>query len=183
MNRKEAEEFKTMFNACSEITGRRYSENVWEMYLKAFERTDFQAIKKVMEEFFKCSKFPSVNDILSRIGEKEISSEEKARLLSQNVISAIAKYGWCNEKDAKEHFGPDWDIVTGFQDWRLLCNLTNEDLSTFSAQFRSYAEIRLREKRAAELKGELPAGNIVDIKAKSFVDTQIKKLAAVIDAT
>lgn len=165
MNKKEGEEFKQIFKACCEVTGKNFSDNVLVMYLRALEKTDFQAIKAVMMEFFKRGKFPCVDDILARIGEKEISPEEKARLLSQQVIAALAKFGWCNEKGAKEHFGLDWDIITGFQSWGMLCNLTNEDLSTFSAQFRNYAEIRLRQKRSQEMAGEIDAGRVVDIKA------------------
>jgi hypothetical protein len=184
MNKKEAEEFKKIFKACSEMAGRTLSDTILDMYIQSFNKTDFQAIKKVMVEFFKCSKFPSVNDILSRIGEKEISPEERARTLAQEVISAIGKFGWCNERDAKNHFGPDWDIITGFQGWGLLCNLQNDDLSTFSAQFRNYAEIRLREKAADEIKnGALNSGDIINVASKAIVDGQIKKLTAVTDVT
>jgi len=184
MNKKEGEEFKQLFKACSEVAGKNFSENIILMYLKSFEKTDFQGIKKVMFEFFKCGKFPSVNDILSRIGEKDISPEERARTLAQEVISAIGTFGWCNERDAKNHFGPNWDIITGFQGWGLLCDLQNDDLSTFAAQFRNYAEIRLREKAAAEIKnGELKSGDVINVAAKSIADAQIKKLTAVTDVT
>jgi hypothetical protein len=181
MNKKEAEEFKSLFKACNEVAGKNLSDNILAMYIQSFNKTDYQAIKKVMMEFIKCGRFPTINDILSRIGEKDISPEERARTLAQEVISAIGKFGWCNEKDAKNHFGPDWDVITGFQGWGLLCNLQNDDLSTFSAQFRNYAEIRLKEKQAAEIKGELKTGEAINVEAKAIVAAHIKRLTAVTD--
>jgi hypothetical protein len=183
MKEREADEFRKLFKGCCEMSGKNLSNNILDTYLMFFKNSDFLAIKKVMLEFFKTAKFPTVNDIKSRIGEIEISPEERARVLAQEVIAAIGQFGWCNERDAKNHFGPNWDIITGFQGWGLLCNLQNDDLSTFSAQFRNYAEIRFKEIVLGQTRTELKKGDVVDVKARSIVDAQIKKLTAVTDVT
>jgi hypothetical protein len=184
MTKNEATEFKQLFKACCEVTGRTLSDTVLAIYIQSFNKTEFHGIKRVMMEFIKCGKFPTINDILSRIGEKDISPEERARILSQEVITAIGKFGWCNEREAKEHFGPDWDIITGFQGWGLLCNITNDDLSIFSAQFRQYAEIIYKRRDVEKNTGlALGEGMTIDSRVKSIADDQIKKLAAATDRT
>jgi hypothetical protein len=184
MNTHEAKEFTEMYVACCEVSGKTFNKTIMLMYVKALENSDFQAIKKAMSAFFEESKFPSIVDIRSRIGEKVDSPEEQARLFTEKVIAALRNFGGPNEKAAKEHFGEDWDIVTGYQTWGTHCELLTEAIPFFRGQFRPYAELRFRAKNVEKLKQEsLPSGDIIDTEAFSIVDDQIKTLLSSMDRT
>jgi hypothetical protein len=157
---------------------------VLTLAIEALEKHDFQAIKKVMTEMLFSSKRPIINEILSGIGEKVDSPEKSARLLTEKVIEAIGTFGAYQEKNAKEHFGSDWDIITGYQTWVTYCEITNEGLPFFRGQFRQYAELRFQGKSVEEFKrGLLTSGDIIDTESFSIVDDQIKTLLSSMDRT
>jgi hypothetical protein len=185
MNTHEAEEFTEMYIACCEVSGKNFNKTIMLMYVKALEKSNFQSIKKAMSAFFEESKFPSIVDIRSRIGEKVDSPEEQARLLADKLDKAIRNFGWNQEKEAKEHFGEDWDIVTSSRNWADLCSFEDEDpLGYYLHQFRASALILIKQKRGEQIKREsLPSGDIIDVEAFAIVDDQIKTLLSSMDRT
>jgi len=185
MNINETKEFAGMFTTCREAIGLPSNSALLAVYINALKKYDFQAIKKVMDEFLYSLKFPSIDAILSRIGEKVDSPEEQARLLSDKLEKAIGTFGEPQEKAAKEHFGEDWDIVTSGRTWYDLCSFENPDqLSYYLHQFRASALIRINQKRGEKIKREsLPSGDIIDTEAFSIVDDQIKTLSSSMDRT
>lgn len=185
MNTYEVEEFTEIYAACCEASRIPCNQIVLALAIEKLEKYDFQAIKKVMAEMLFSSKRPIINEILSGIGEKVESPEEQARLLADKLDKAIRNFGGYKEKEAKEHFGEDWDIVTSSRNWGDLCNFDDDEpLSYYLHQFRASALILIKQKRGEQIKREsLPSGDIIDTEAFSIVDDQIKTLLSSMDRT
>jgi hypothetical protein len=68
--------------------------------------------------------------------------------LTQKVVQALGKFGWSNESSAKEWFGiHDWEIVTRYLSWSQICEVDNDGLQTFQAQFREFAKSFMHNKK------------------------------------
>lgn len=133
----------------AEVSNRSLTSQMFDFYLKEFEQLDFDKATKAVLSFAKDCKWPSINQIKERMGlsPNDCDDDQKARLLAQNVVWAIGKFGWCNEKEAAEWFGDDWKLIAGYSPWSLICEIDNDGLSTFQAQFREYAKSYLHNQK------------------------------------
>lgn len=133
----------------AEVTGKTLTDIMFNFYLKEFEQLDMEKATEVILSFAKDAKWPSINQIKERMGlmTDDLSSEEKARLLTQKVVEAIGKFGWPHEKEASEWFGEDWDIIKSYSTWSLICDVDNDGLTTFQSQFREFVKSYLQNKK------------------------------------
>jgi hypothetical protein len=161
----------------AEVSGKTLTDVMFNFYLKEFEQLDIEKATEVILSFAKDAKWPSINQIKERMGlcVEDLSDDEKARLLTQKVVEAIGDYGWSNEKEAAKWFGDDWKIVIGYSSWSIICDVDNDGLSTFQAQFREYAKAYLRSKKhdtylALNDKNNTVVSSLLDSKIQNLID-------------
>ena len=143
------EQFTEAMFFLAEMTGKDLSDQTFNFYFKEFEPDLIKATNIIMS-FAKDAKWPSINQIKDKMGicAHEPDNEQKARLLTQKVVQAIGKFGWSNESSAKEWFGAhDWEIVTRYLSWSQICDVDNDGLQTFQAQFREFSKSFMHNKK------------------------------------
>jgi hypothetical protein len=168
MNNKD--QFTSTLVMLADLTGKSMSAQLFDIYFNALDPLGLDKVNKVLLQFIEEFKFPSIVEIRSRLGFtiKEPDDEQKSRLLTQKVVSAIGKFGWSNEKEAEKFFGDDWKIVTGYATWSVICDVDNDGLSTFQAQFREYSKAYLSNiKYNAHLSLTSKIKDLIDINSLS----------------
>jgi hypothetical protein len=92
--------------------------------------------------------WPSVQDILNKMGHSELPDEAKAVDVSRRLEEAVRKYGYNNWEKAREHIGPIGEYVVGQGGWVDFCeSLTDYNLTTMRAQWRQMALAAIAKER------------------------------------
>lgn len=173
MNR---DEFATVISAYSAVQPRgapNFSEkNVIWYWFEEFKNYSIDSIKKALRRHIaKSSFFPSISELHSSLGDGQISNETMAQITSMSIISAIRRFGWCNESDAMKYVGDLGEKVVRFLGgWNAVCDtVTDENLTYFSHQLKETCESVLKSNGTCL--PELPVGN----------EEIVKQLAAELD--
>ena len=151
------------------------STQLHDIYFNALAPLGIDNVNKVLLQFVEEFKFPSVVEIRSRLGftAKELDDEEKARLLAQKVVDGIVKFGWPNQVDAEKWFGPaEWEIVTRYLPWSQICDVDNDQLPTFIAQFREFAKAYMHNQK---YENHLALKGCSSDLVKSLLDSKIQR--------
>jgi hypothetical protein len=160
----------------ADLTGKSMSTQLHDIYFKALEPLGIDKVNMVLLHYVEEAKFPSVADIRSKLGvcSQETDDNEKARLLTQKVVEGIVKFGWPNQIEAEKWFGPDnWEIITRYLPWSQICDIDNDQLPSFNAQFREFAKAYLHNKKyQAHLALENRSNSIVT----GLLDNKMQKL-------
>ena len=79
------------------------------------------------------------------------TAADEARIIAAKIMSAVAKFGWPNQNEAKQFLGElCWEVVKLQGGWPRLCEALNEgNMGTSQAQLRDLATsvIRFRPKQ------------------------------------
>lgn len=108
------------------------------------------AVIAALEKLLKSARrFPTVADVESAMGICEASPEDKGREVANRIFYAIERWGDMNgesgvlkwENEIAPYLGPiGCKVVTVNGGWNYLCsNVTNDDATTWKAQWRDYA--------------------------------------------
>jgi hypothetical protein len=169
-------EFATVISAYAAVQPRgapNFNEkNVIWYWFEEFKNYSIDSIKKALRRHIaKSSFFPSISELHSSLGDGQISNETMAQITSMSIISAIRRYGWCNESDALKYVGELGEKVVRFLGgWSAVCEMvTDENLTYFSHSLKQTCESVLKSNGSCL--PELPVGN----------EEIVKQLAAEID--
>ncbi len=172
----ERNEFATVIAAYAAVQPRgapNFSEkNVIWYWFEEFKTYSIDAIKKALRRHIaKSSFFPSISELHSSLGDGQISNETMAQITSMSIISAIRRYGWCNEDDAMKYVGElGVKVVRFLGGWGSVCEMvTDDNLTYFSHQLKETCESVLKSNGSCL--PELPVGN----------EEIVKQLAAEMD--
>lgn len=87
------------------------------------------------------TRMPFPSQLRAFIGRAQISNEDRAQLISSDILAAISKFGYTNPEKAKEFIGEaGWLVVQTQGGWSNLCSLVDDqNFTTFRAQLRGIA--------------------------------------------
>lgn len=166
MNHQERQMIKLAYSQLSAYYGRQLQDFVLEMYLQDLEGLSFEEIKNAMFLYrrnVKNKSFPLPNEIRAIINPKQ-DQDAEAKEAASRLISAIGKFGYTNNLEAKKYIGDlGWRIVERWGGWKYLCeNLgTTIDITTFQAQARDVAKATLirSEQNLLDVPPAITSGN------------------------
>lgn len=137
------------------ITGRTLSPHLIEFYLKSLEQFDEAKVLNLMAGFAKRGEFPTVAKIEEAFGVAEPTIDEKAEILSSEVI-ACWKRGYTTT-DAKASMSAiAWEAVEEHGGWSRINKLTEDKIDFARKKIESICRRLLRTGLRASLK-ELPS--------------------------
>ena len=125
--------------------------NVLYFWHQEFGELDIHSFKSAMDDMVRqMDHFPNVKDVNAALGRVILEDEEISREVSARIISAITKYGGWNHVEAKEYMGEvARQVVDMFGGWTHVCDsITNNNLPTYSAQFRNLATTLIKKNRS-----------------------------------
>jgi hypothetical protein len=130
----------------------------WYWY-EEFKNYSIDDLKAVVRSLIKrLDHFPSISEMHNALGSIVISDESLAQTTSISIITAIRKFGWCNESEALAYIGEfGAKVVKAYGGWVCVCDhVTNENMSYFSHQIKETAQtiLRTKEKCLPELPEE-----------------------------
>jgi hypothetical protein len=127
----------------------KLSDEILEIYAENLEPHGFisvsNALKSMVPSLRPGKPFPSIEEILAKLGKKTAEDQDLAREAAARIVNAISRYGWNNPTKAKEYIGSiGWDVVNMQGGWENVCDVaTNENLTFLQAQWRDLAKSRL----------------------------------------
>lgn len=134
--------------------GRICQDAVLDMYIEDLDGLDPQTCTQAYGQWRRNPQnrtFPLPAQIRELVNpEQFVAIETQAREIASRIVGGIAKYGWCNGKEAERSIGPEgWALVQRHGGWSRLC----EDVGTgygklnpltLTAQLRDQLEGTLR---------------------------------------
>ena len=156
MNRKE---FKVLMDAMRSYYPREKlipTKEAAELWYDALKDLEFPRAMTALQEHVQSSKWsPTIADIRERsvgITRKPLEWSDGWK----QVLSAVRKFGYMNEKDALESMDDITGEVVKRLNWKVICTTEQDDLMALRANFRMiYEQIQGREDRDALLTTEL----------------------------
>jgi len=92
--------------------------------------------------------FPSISDLRKALGAHDEDPETESRQIVAKVQTAMRKFGYMREKEAREWLGElSWSVVNGVGGWQFISDLTTSNHATVTAQMRELAKSLLTTKK------------------------------------
>jgi hypothetical protein len=139
--------FAKMFKKLAEKHEYPYDNFDVELYYNALEPLGLEAIYCVMLWFYANSRggrnnFPSIADIKEKIVGKPPAPKEDANAIANRIYSAIARYGYCGDKEAEKYIGDiGWAAIGGSMGYINACkSVIDSEKSYHIAQWRDHSE-------------------------------------------
>lgn len=135
--------------------GRTLSEPVLNMYIEDLQDLPTDQVIKAYREWRRNPRqtaFPLPGQIRGMVS-PQVDPQHAAQEIAARITGAIAKFGWCNAREAEAFIGPvGWGIVQRQGGWSYICE--NHGLTIQPSAFQA----QVRDQAAAELK--YPSGAI-----------------------
>lgn len=85
--------------------------------------------------------WPTPRELLTYLGETEVSNDDKARQVSAMILTGIRKFGYRRPNEAKQYLGPiGWKVVEMQGGWERICETEEKNVPTLQAQWRDLAK-------------------------------------------
>lgn len=147
-----AREHKLLLLRFAEIYGEALAESRLNYYAELFDKVPIPEFESALKSIMldpKVQRFPLpavlVQHLRTTVSDDQLAVEAAAR-----VVTAISRYGWNNEAQAREYVGGlGWAVVEKQGGWQKLCaDLKAADIGVFQAQARELAKTQLVMARA-----------------------------------
>lgn len=130
--------------------GEALPDAVVAMHAEALEDLDPQKVDWAYKQLIRTSKtrrMPLPGDVRALVcPEGNDAVMDDARDASSRIIAAISKYGHTNTDRAREYIGPlGWEVVQRQGGWLTVCQMSDDQLATFQAQWRELAAVLRRK--------------------------------------
>ena len=151
-----------------------------ELYDRALRKFGYEravaAVEAAIMERRGQDRMPSIGDLVSRCS-PEILERDTAVEVSARIWSAIGKFGWPGELDARGWIGEvGWYVVQVNGGWERLCRTAQEkDVGTWKAQLRDHAAAAIRRHKAGVLGSAPGFGELPNSKLAALVGDVIDK--------
>lgn len=152
----EQKEFAGIIYAIAEMTNTVVSDFMLQLYDEQLSPLGYPkvnaALKRVFADAGARKGFPTVNDIKKEMGASELNPDDEANLIAGNIVGAIRRIGSYNHEGAREAIGEiGWKVVNMLGGWAPLCErVHDDDLPTYTAQFRQMAKAMLNNQKREE---------------------------------
>lgn len=122
----------------------KLDDHVVEMYAEDLSEFGVEQIKAALTKMRRdtsVTRFPLPSKIAALI-QPQISSDDEAREAAARIFAAVPKFGWCNQRMAREYIGElGWRVVELQGGWTYLCETLKPNMApTLQAQFRELAK-------------------------------------------
>lgn len=118
-------------------------------WFEEFKNYALDDIKCVVRAWIKKSDhFPSIAEFHTALGNVVVSDESLAQTTAISILTAIRKFGWCNESEAIAYIGEfGKKIVQFYGGWDAVCDsVTDDNITYFTHQIKETAQNLLRTK-------------------------------------
>lgn len=169
--------FLQVLRALAAITKTELLPFMVDRYDAELQRFGYKNVAVALEGFFNDlgnnSRFPSINQIKSLLGESSFNEEEIARDTIAKLRDSVSRFGSWNHEDALRYVGPlGRHLISVNGGWNafLDCCNTYENMNFFLAQLREQAKIAIKKDRGGILDQPLiPVSNSPKSKLKEEV--------------
>ena len=140
----------------AELTQFNLSKTIAALYLESLRVYGLECAKATIMGLAKSAKpgrWPSISDILEKMGRLELTDESKAVDVAARIIGAVGNFGRHNWEQARSHIGEIGEyVVANGHGWISLCDgLTNDQIPTVRAQIREQALAAIRKQKNGTL--------------------------------
>jgi hypothetical protein len=95
-------------------------------------------------------RFPTVAEIKAKMGIKEVTELDEARLVADRILEGVPKYGSVSGENRRSSAAIElamgeacWTVIRRFGGWNLIVDLAGENMSGLRAQLRDAASTYL----------------------------------------
>jgi hypothetical protein len=137
-------DFVRAMRSVAKLTGAEIDEFMFELYSEGLRSIGWtKAIDGLKRHCLTSRRFPTVEDVIKLSCPESLppSVESEATEIVALIFAAISKHGWPNPAQAKEMIGPvGWKLVERQGGWSSICDVQNNQIGTFRAQWKQEVE-------------------------------------------
>jgi hypothetical protein len=161
MNREELQNLKRLIIQVSAYYDRDLKPEVVSLMASDLEDLPYADVVKAYDSYRRNGKhdrFPLPSVIREMVRPEGLTDDQMAVEIAARIVTAIAKFGWNNAKEAREYVGEiGWAVVNKQAGWERLCEgLRRDNIAVYQAQTRELAKVQIRLAKMGSLEALPP---------------------------